>query len=88
MGDNCEYTHDFNLRTMPECIWFKMQGKCELGGECLYYHDRDRRVECPDYKRGFCVEGPACPRRHVRRVLCGAYMAGFCPDGPSCKAAQ
>lgn len=59
MGDNCVYTHDFNLRTMPECVWFKKLGKCELGGECLYFHPRgmSRRVECPDYNRGFCPSG-------------------------------
>lgn len=88
MGDNCEYTHDFNLRTMPECIWFVKQGKCELGGECLYFHPRDRRVECPDYNRGFCVLGPNCPRKHIRRRMCEAYAAGFCPDGRDCKLAQ
>lgn len=57
IGDNCEYTHDFNLRTMPVCIYFVKMGKCELGGECLYFHPRDRRVECPDYNRGFCRFG-------------------------------
>lgn len=57
VGDNCEYTHDFNLRTMPICVWFVKTGKCELGGECLYFHPRDRRVECPDYNRGFCRLG-------------------------------
>ena len=57
IGDNCEYTHDFNLRTMPICVWFVKTGKCELGGECLYFHPRDRRVECPDYNRGFCRLG-------------------------------
>ncbi|KAL7421957.1 RNA-binding component of cleavage and polyadenylation factor [Cryptotrichosporon argae] len=88
LGDNCEYTHDWNLRTMPTCIMFVLRGKCELGGECLYYHPKDRRVECPDYNRGFCRLGEDCPRRHVRRRLCGAYMAGFCPDGPDCKLAH
>lgn len=57
IGDNCEYTHDFNLRTMPICVFFVKTGKCELGGECLYFHPRDRRVECPDYNRGFCRLG-------------------------------
>ncbi|ORY25735.1 hypothetical protein BCR39DRAFT_590013 [Naematelia encephala] len=88
MGDNCEYTHDFNLRTMPICISFERVGKCELGGECLYFHRRDRRVECPDYNRGFCRLGSECPRRHIRRIPCGAYLAGFCPDGPDCKFAH
>ncbi|KAK6902712.1 mRNA 3'-end-processing protein YTH1 [Kwoniella mangroviensis CBS 10435] len=85
MGDNCEYTHDWNLRTMPVCVMFVKQGKCELGGECLYFHPRDRRVECPDYKRGFCLLGPECPRKHIRKRLCGAYQSGFCPDGEKCK---
>lgn len=63
IGDNCEYTHDFNLRTMPICIFFVKTGKCELGGECLYFHPRDRRVECPDYNRGFCRLGE--PTRYL-----------------------
>jgi cleavage and polyadenylation specificity factor subunit 4 len=88
VGEDCEYTHDWNLRTMPVCVWFVKLGKCELGGECLYYHPRDRRVECPDYNRGFCRLGPRCPRRHVRRTLCQAYFAGFCPDGPDCSQAH
>lgn len=90
MGDNCEYTHDFNLRTMPICIYYVKIGKCELGGECLYHHPNlnERLVECPDYNRGFCVLGKDCPRRHIRRVLCESYASGFCPDGKECKHYQ
>ena len=69
IGDNCEYTHDFNLRTMPTCVWFVKTGKCELGGECLYYHPRDRRVECPDYNRGFCRLGGYSGRQGIDIML-------------------
>ncbi|QRV76288.1 ADP-ribosylglycohydrolase [Ceratobasidium sp. AG-Ba] len=45
----------------------------------------ERKIECPDYQRGFCKLGPDCPRKHVRRVACQLYLSGFCPDGPDCK---
>jgi Zinc finger C-x8-C-x5-C-x3-H type (and similar) len=42
---------------MPECWWFAKYGYCSAGDECLYAHPKERRVECPDYKRGFCKLG-------------------------------
>ncbi|KAJ7631005.1 hypothetical protein FB45DRAFT_917190 [Roridomyces roridus] len=68
-GDACEFLHEYNLRRMPECWWFAKY---------------ERRVECPDYNRGFCKLGPTCPRKHVRRVACQLYLTGFCPLGPDC----
>lgn len=42
---------------MPECWWYAKYGYCSAGDECLYAHPKERRVECPDYKRGFCKLG-------------------------------
>ncbi|KAI6137416.1 hypothetical protein F5141DRAFT_1041174 [Pisolithus sp. B1] len=83
-GDACEFLHEYNLRRMPECWWYAKYGYCSAGDECLYAHPRERRIECPDYKRGFCKLGPMCPRKHVRRVACQLYLSGFCPLGPEC----
>lgn len=44
---------------MPECWWFAKYGYCSAGDECLYAHPKERRVECPDYNRGFCKLGTA-----------------------------
>ncbi|KAI0778575.1 hypothetical protein BD413DRAFT_510192 [Trametes elegans] len=83
-GDHCEFLHEYNLRRMPECWWYAKYGYCSAGDECLYAHPKERRVECPDYNRGFCKLGPNCPRKHVRRVACQLYLTGFCPLGPDC----
>ncbi|KAF7436915.1 RNA-binding component of cleavage and polyadenylation factor [Pleurotus ostreatus] len=83
-GDACEFLHEYNLRRMPECWWFAKHGYCSAGDECLYAHPKERKVECPDYKRGFCKLGPNCPRKHVRRVACQLYLTGLCPLGPEC----
>ncbi|KAI0307714.1 hypothetical protein B0F90DRAFT_1676485 [Multifurca ochricompacta] len=83
-GDACEFLHEYNLRRMPECWWFAKYGYCSAGDECLYAHPKERKVECPDYNRGFCKLGPACPRKHVRRVACQLYLTGYCPLGPDC----
>ncbi|KAF7320401.1 hypothetical protein MKEN_00824900 [Mycena kentingensis (nom. inval.)] len=83
-GDACEFLHEYNLRRMPECWWYAKYGYCSSGEECLYAHPKERRVECPDYNRGFCKLGPTCPRKHVRRVACQLYLTGFCPLGPEC----
>ncbi|KIY72869.1 hypothetical protein CYLTODRAFT_343357 [Cylindrobasidium torrendii FP15055 ss-10] len=83
-GDACEFLHEYNLRRMPECWWYAKYGYCTAGDECLYTHPKERRVECPDYKRGFCKLGPRCPRKHVRRVVCQMYLTGMCPLGPEC----
>jgi len=42
---------------MPECWWFAKYGYCSAGDECLYAHPKERKVECPDYNRGFCKLG-------------------------------
>lgn len=42
---------------MPECYWFAKYGYCSAGDECLYAHPKERKIECPDYNRGFCKLG-------------------------------
>lgn len=56
-SDACEFLHEYNLRRMPECWWYAKYGYCSAGDECLYAHPKERKVECPDYKRGFCKLG-------------------------------
>jgi hypothetical protein len=56
-GDACEFLHEYNLRRMPECWWFAKYGYCSAGDECLYAHPKERKIECPDYNRGFCKLG-------------------------------
>ena len=45
---------------MPECYWLSKYGYCPGGDECLYYHPREKKRNCEDYKRGFCWLGE-CP---------------------------
>ena len=60
-GDACEFLHEYNLRRMPECWWYAKYGFCSSGDECLYAHPKERKIECPDYKRGFCKLGETSP---------------------------
>jgi cleavage and polyadenylation specificity factor subunit 4 len=60
-SDACEFLHEYNLRRMPECWWYAKYGFCSAGDECLYAHPKERRVECPDYIRGFCPKGESSP---------------------------
>ncbi|KAG5417231.1 UTP21 [Candida metapsilosis] len=86
-GDHCEFLHEYNLRKMPECLFYSKNGFCTQGSECLYQHiDPQSKIpECMNYNAGFCAEGPNCKNRHVRRTICPYYMAGFCPKGPECE---
>lgn len=64
-SDACEFLHEYNLRRMPECWWYAKYGYCSAGDECLYAHPKERKIECPDYKRGFCKLGLfPCPELH------------------------
>ncbi|MBW0494400.1 hypothetical protein O181_034115 [Austropuccinia psidii MF-1] len=85
-GASCEFLHEYNLRTMPECWFFGKYGFCSNGDECMYLHvdERMRVLECMDFRRGFCPKGPDCQQKHIRRPLCQAYMAGFCEFGKLC----
>ncbi len=89
-GDGCDYLHEYDMRTMPECRFYATFGYCDAaaGGEreCLYLHRdaKTKRRECELYRRGFCPKGPACAKKHVRRILCPRYVAGFCPLGDKC----
>ncbi|KAA1090468.1 RNA-binding component of cleavage and polyadenylation factor [Puccinia graminis f. sp. tritici] len=85
-GNSCEFLHEYNLRTMPECWFFGKYGFCSNGDECMYLHvdERMRVLECMDFRRGFCPKGPDCPQKHIRRPICRLYMAGFCPYEKTC----
>lgn len=67
-GDQCEFLHEYNLRRMPECWWYAKYGYCSAGDECLYAHPKERRVECPDYNRGFCKLGESTLRCNPRNM--------------------
>lgn len=58
-GNGCEFLHEYNLRTMPECWFFGKYGFCSNGDECMYLHvdERMRVLECMDFRRGFCPKG-------------------------------
>ncbi|ODQ77879.1 hypothetical protein BABINDRAFT_163254 [Babjeviella inositovora NRRL Y-12698] len=85
-NDNCEFLHEYNLRKMPECLFFTKNGFCTQGNECLYRHINPQLKipECQDFNLGFCRYGPQCPRRHVKREICPLYLFGFCPAGREC----
>lgn len=74
-GDQCEFLHEYNLRRMPECWWFAKYGYCSAGDECLYAHPKERRVECPDYNRGFCKLGMPSASIYESIVLREFYRA-------------
>lgn len=83
---NCEFLHEYNLRKMPECLFFSKNGFCTQSPDCLYLHidPKSKIPECDSYKKGFCKDGPNCTKRHVRKTACPNYLYGFCPDGPDC----
>jgi cleavage and polyadenylation specificity factor subunit 4 len=85
-GESCEFLHEYNLRKMPECLFFSKNGFCTQSPDCLYLHiDPMSKIPvCPNYEKGYCRDGPDCPRRHVRRAICAKYLTGFCPEGPDC----
>jgi cleavage and polyadenylation specificity factor subunit 4 len=63
-GDGCDYLHEYDMRTMPECRFFATFGFCDQAGggtdrECLYLHrdPKTKRRECEEYRRGFCPKG-------------------------------
>lgn len=82
-NDNCEYLHEYNLRKMPECVFYAKNGFCTQSPECQYLHiDPLSKVPpCEDYEMGFCPKGSACEKRHIKKVLCQRYINGFCPLG-------
>lgn len=86
-NDHCEFLHEYNLRKMPECLFYSKNGFCTQTPECLYLHvDPQLKIpECQNYSKGFCPEGPGCPRRHIRRVACPMYLTGMCLKGPDCE---
>lgn len=85
-NDHCEFLHEYNLRKMPECLFYSRNGYCTQTNGCLYLHiDPQLKIpECPNYLRGFCPEGPKCTNRHVRKIMCPLFLTGFCPKGPEC----
>lgn len=82
-NDQCEYLHEYNLRKMPECVFFSKNGYCTQSPDCQYLHiDPASKIpKCENYEMGFCPLGSSCPRRHIKKVFCQRYMTGFCPLG-------
>lgn len=86
-GDQCEYLHEYNLRKMPECVYYAKNGYCTQSPECQYLHvDPLTKIpRCEYYDLGFCINGPKCEKRHVKKEnVCQLYLNGFCPRGPEC----
>ena len=86
-NDHCEFLHEYNLRKMPECLFYSKNGFCTQTPECLYLHvDPQLRIPpCPNYEKGFCPEGPKCANRHIRKIMCPLWLTGFCPKGAECE---
>ncbi|CAR27477.1 hypothetical protein ZYGR_0I07520 [Zygosaccharomyces rouxii] len=82
-NDQCEYLHEYNLRKMPECVFYSKNGYCTQTPECQYLHidPQSKIAPCEEYTMGFCPQGPNCKKRHVKKVLCPRYLTGFCPLG-------
>jgi len=79
-GDDCEFLHEYNLRRMPECWWYARYGYCSSGDECLYAHPKERKKECPDYKRGFCKLG----KSSFQSMQCEIQTPLIKTAGPEC----
>ncbi|KAI9219623.1 hypothetical protein BC828DRAFT_385683 [Blastocladiella britannica] len=88
-GDACEYLHEYNMRKMPECRFYKEKGTCP-NAECEFRHiDAHSKIrECAWFARGFCKHGSHCLRKHVKKSACLLYLAGFCPYGKTCTNGQ
>jgi cleavage and polyadenylation specificity factor subunit 4 len=58
--------------------------------DCAFVHVRadESDLECAEYTKGFCKDGPYCRRKHQRREMCLDYLAGFCILGPQCEKAH
>lgn len=86
-NDHCEFLHEYNLRKMPECLFYLKKGFCTQTPECLYLHvDAQLKIPvCMNYEKGFCRDGPQCARKHIRKIMCPLYLTGFCPKGNECK---
>lgn len=78
-SDACEFLHEYNLRRMPECWWYAKYGYCSAGDECLYAHPRERRIECPDYRRGFCKLGEGILETKIFFFLTLCFVGPTCP---------
>jgi len=89
-GTACEFLHEYNLRKMPECLFFTRYGFCQSGDECMYLHitPSQRRPECMAFTKGFCPKGPECPYKHIRRYPCPLFLTGFCLRGYDCPLAH
>ena len=89
-NDQCEYLHEYNLRKMPDCVFFSKNGYCNKTQECQYLHiDPQSKIPlCEDFEMGFCPLGPLCKKRHIKKVLCPRFLTGFCPLGKDCDMAH
>lgn len=85
----CEYVHEYDLSRMPLCQFFQTYGTCG-NPDCAFVHVRadESDLECTEYTKGFCKDGPYCRRKHQRREMCLDYLAGICFQGPLCEKAH
>ncbi|KAH3902910.1 related to mRNA 3'-end-processing protein YTH1 [Saccharomycodes ludwigii] len=93
-NNNCEYLHEYNLRKMPECVFFNKNGYCTSTNECPYLHI-DPRTGHPILKDSITGndsggnDGLGSNENGTKDEViieeCEAYKQGFCAMGPNCK---
>lgn len=65
----CKFLHVCDARLMPVCQFF-LANAC-VNDPCVFRHDFTplrRKMQCAQYKNGFCKRGPWCELTHIRET--------------------